>query len=175
VSADRSPNDSPNGIGLTRWRDLTMVALAAGLIGYLLLQWNYHRLPPLPRLAGIPAVLIGFGEAGYGWGLRNRINQRGRTSGTGQLVRPVEPLAAARAVLIAKATALGAAALGGLWLGVLIYVLPLAGEVSAAAGDRTSAVIGVASALVMLAGGLFLERCCRTPDPPDPPDGNPAI
>lgn len=187
MSVNRPGNQAPNGIGLTRWRDLALVALTAAVIGYLLLQWNYHRLPALPRLAGMPALLIGLGEAGYGWTLRTRINQpgwtnrrertdrRGRRSSPGQLSRPVEPLAVARAVLVAKATALAAATFTGLWLGVLVFLLPLAGEVSAAAGDRTSAVIGVVSALVMLAGALFLERCCRTPDPPDPQDANPAV
>lgn len=147
------------GIGLTRWRDLAVVAVVAAGIGYLLLRWNYQRLPPMPRLAGLPAVLIGIGEAIFGWGLRNRIRGRG--------TRPVDPLAAARAVAAAKATALAAAAFGGLWIGVIGYLLPLAGEVTAAADDRTAALIGLICAVLMLAGGLFLERCCRTPDDPD--------
>lgn len=154
-----------DGIGLTRWRDLAVVAVVAAALGYLLLRWNYQRLPPMPRLAGLPAAVIGVGEAVFGWGLRNRIRGRG--------TRRVDPLAAARAVAAAKATSLAAAAFGGLWIGVIGYVLPLASDVTAAAGDRTTAVIGLICALLMLAGGLFLERCCRTPDNPDSDNNRP--
>ncbi|WP_029136294.1 DUF3180 domain-containing protein [Nakamurella lactea] len=147
------------GIGLTRWRDLAVVAVIAALAGYLLVRWNYHRLPPLPRLAGLPAAVIGIGEGIAGWGLRGRIRGRGAA---------IAPLSVARALTVAKATALAAAAFGGLWIGLLGYVLPLSGEVVAAAGDRTTAVIGVVGALVMLAGALLLERgCVRPPDQPD--------
>ncbi len=161
--------DNPDtGMGLTRWRDITAVTVIAGLLGYLLLRWNYQRLPALPLLAGLPAAVIGVGEAIVGVGLRNRIRStRGDRA-------PIDPLSAARAVAVAKATALAAAALSGLWLGALIYLLPQADRVTAAAGDRTSAVIGLLSAAVMLAGGLFLERCCRTPDDPDEQPSGPG-
>jgi hypothetical protein len=161
--------DNPDtGMGLTRWRDITAVTVIAGLLGYLLLRWNYQRLPALPLLAGLPAAVIGVGEAIVGVGLRNRIRStRGDRA-------PIDPLSAARAVAMAKATALAAAALSGLWLGALIYLLPQADRVTAAAGDRTSAVIGLLSAAVMLAGGLFLERCCRTPDDPDEQPSGPG-
>ncbi|MDQ6658016.1 MAG: DUF3180 domain-containing protein [Actinomycetota bacterium] len=148
-----------DGIGLTRWRDLAVVAVVATVLGYLLLRWNYQRLPPMPRLAGLPAAAIGVGEAVFGWGLRNRIHGRG--------ARRVDALAAARAVAAAKATSLAAAAFGGMWFGVIGYVVPLARDVAAAASDRTTAILGLLCALLMLAGGLFLERCCRTPDQPD--------
>lgn len=161
-------DDPDTGMGLTRWRDIAAVTVIAGLLGYLLLRWNYQRLPALPLLAGVPAAVIGVGEAIVGSGLRNRIRRP-----SGDRV-PIDPLSAARAVAVAKATALAAAALGGLWLGALIYLLPQADRVTAAAGDRTSAVIGLLSAAVMLAGGLFLERCCRTPDDPDEQPGDPG-
>lgn len=156
-----TPGDHRDGMGLTRWRDLAVVALVAAVIGYLLVRWNYHRLPPLPTAAGVIAGVIGVGEAIYGWGLRSRIRDAGRTG-----KEPVEPLLAARAVAVAKATALAAAALGGLWIGVLGYTLPMAGDVVAAAHDRTTALIGLGCAVAMLAGALFLERSCRTPDEP---------
>jgi hypothetical protein len=149
-----SSSGPQTGIGLTRWRDLAVVALIAAVAGYLLVRLNYHRLPPLPRLAGVPAAVIGIGEGIAGWGLRNRIRGKGAA---------IAPLSVARAVAVAKASALAAAAFGGLWIGVLGYVLPLSGDVLAAAGDRTTAVVGLVGAAVMLAGALLLERSCRTP------------
>ena len=153
-------NSDQNGLGLTRWRDLAVVALVAALAGYLLLRWNYHRWPPLPRLAGLPAGLIGIGEGIAAWGMRRRLTGHGE---------PPAPLVAARTVALAKASALAAAAFGGFWIGELAHVVPLAGEVAAAAGDRTTGFVGLIGAAVMLAGALLLERSLRTPPDPDPP------
>lgn len=163
-------------IGLTRWRDLAVVALIAAILAFGLLLWNYNRLPALPRLAGLPAALIGIGEAIFGWGLYRRIRTNSGTApGPGGSEQPrigvagqsgpdeVDPLTVARAVTIAKASALAAAAFGGLWIGTLCYVWPRAGDVAAAAGDRATALIGLLGAAVMLAGALWLERSCRTP------------
>lgn len=151
-------------MGLTRWRDLALVAVVAAVIAYLAVRWSYQRLPGLPSLAGLPAVVIGAGEAIYGLGLRRRI----RDTSPGR--RPVDGLSVARAVMVAKATALAGAAVGGLWLGVLAYVVPEAFTVSAAADDRTSASIGLGCAMAMAAGALWLERCCRAPDDQQPTD-----
>lgn len=151
-------------MGLTRWRDLALVALVAAVIGYLAVRWSYQRLPGLPALAGLPALVIGAGEAVYGLGLRRRI----RDSRTGR--RPVDGLSVARALVVAKATALAGAAVAGLWVGVLGYVVPAATTVAAAGSDRTSATIGLGCAIAMTAGALWLERCCRAPDDQQPPD-----
>lgn len=156
--------DGDGSMGLTRWRDLALVAVVAGVIAYLAVRWSYQRLPGLPSLAGLPALVIGAGEAVYGLNLRRRI----RDTGPGR--RPVDGLSVARAVVVAKATALAGAAVGGLWLGVLAYVVPEASTLAAAAVDRTSAVIGLGCAIAMAAGALWLERSCRAPDDRQPTD-----
>lgn len=76
----------------------------------------------------------------------------------------MEPLTAARAVLVAKASALAGAALAGLWLGLLGYVVPLWSQFAAAAADGITGFIGLAGAVVMVAGALFLERSCLVPE-----------
>jgi hypothetical protein len=70
----------------------------------------------------------------------------------------------------------GGALVGGLWAGLLVYVLPRASTVTAAASDTVAAVVGLVCALVLVGGALWLERCCRTPDDPDEPrrDGGPG-
>lgn len=150
-----------HGIGLTRWRDLIAVAVLAGVIGYLLLRLNYQRLPALPALTGIPAAVIGLGEVIAGIGVRGRIRGRGAA---------IAPLSVARTVAVAKASALAAAAFGGLWIGALGYLIPMSGDVVAAADDRTAGLIGLIGAVVMLAGALVLERCCLAPPDRWPPD-----
>lgn len=153
-------------MGPTRVRDLLAVALVAAVAGYALTRLNYNRMPALPRLAGLAAALIGIGEAIAGFGLRSRIRQGGRDEPGRPARPPVPPLTAARALMAGKASALAGAALAGLWLGVAVYVTPYAATVLAAGDDTLSAVIGLGSALLMVAGALFLERCCRAPERP---------
>ncbi len=162
-----------NGMGLTRIRDLLLIGGVAFVVGYALTRWNYARLPTLPRLAGISAAILGIGEAFAGFNIRMRIqqysNRSARPGGTaGQRnLKPIPPLVAARAVLVAKASSLAASGVAGLWLGVLLYVAPNSGMVTAAGQDTVTAIIGLVGALIMAAGALWLERCCLRPDDDD--------
>lgn len=160
-------------LSFTRGRDLVAVALVAAVAGFLLVLAGYSRLPPVPRLAGLVPALLGVGELLIGYGFRSRIRESadGRGAGRppagavpGPARRPLPPLTAARALLAAKATSLAGSALLGLWVGLLAYVWPRSAQVLAAAADTSSAFIGAAGALVMVAGGLSLEHCLRAPD-----------
>lgn len=154
-------------MGPTRPRDLVTVALVAVLVGYLLVRLNYGRIPPLPRLAGLAAAALGIAEAIFGYGLRTRIQAVRRPDGAGSRP-PVPPLTAARAVMAAKATSLAGAAFGGLWVGLLAFVLPAAATVLAARSDSVTAAVGLSGSVVMIAGALYLEFCCRAPRDDDP-------
>ena len=72
-------------------------------------------------------------------------------------------MTAARAVMAAKATSLAGAAVAGLWVGLLLYVLPSWSSVAAAQADAVTGIIGLVGAVIMIGGGLFLEYCCRAP------------
>ncbi|MDQ5856152.1 MAG: DUF3180 domain-containing protein, partial [Actinomycetota bacterium] len=76
-----------------------------------------------------------------------------------------------KALVLAKASSLAGAITGGAWLGVLGYVLPLRSQLQSAASDTVTASIGVVCAGALVAAGLWLEYCCRTPD--DPEDAEP--
>ncbi len=147
-----------SGLGFTRARDLLVVALVAAVAGFLVVRFSYSRIPALPRLAGSAAALLGVAEALFGLALRRRI-----VPGRDPVGGPVPPLLAARALLAGKATALAGAALAGLWVGLLGYVLPRSGQVDAARADLPTAVIGLVGAALMTGGALVLEACCRTP------------
>lgn len=150
-------------MGPTRARDLLAVGLLAAVAGYALVRFNYSRMPALPRLAGLPAALIGLAEAIAGLGLRARIQDGAHALGDRPRRPPVPPLVAARAVMAAKASALAGIALCGLWVGLGAYVIPSASTVLVAGTDTVTAVIGLISALVMVGGALWLEYCCRAP------------
>jgi hypothetical protein len=72
-------------------------------------------------------------------------------------------LTAARAVMAAKATSLAGAAVAGLWVGLLLYVLPFWSTILAAQTDGIAGIIGLVGALIMIGGALYLEHCCRAP------------
>ena len=146
----------------TRQRDLLGAGLVAALLANLVIRLSYGSLPGFPAPAGATLGVLGVAEALAGNALRARIR---RLPGA----RPVQPLVAARAVLVAKASALAGAIMAGLWAGLLLHVLPRSSEVTAAAGDAVAGVVGLICALVLVAGALWLEHCCRAPDDPDPP------
>ncbi len=151
----------------TRGRDLVAAGLVAALMANLLVRLSYGSLPGLPLLAGATLGVLGIAEALAGNALRARIRRRPGA-------RPVQPLVAARAVLLAKASALAGAIMAGAWTGLLLYVLPRSGEVTAASADAVSGVVGLGCALGLVAGALWLERCCRTPDDERPDQPHPA-
>jgi hypothetical protein len=146
----------------TRPRELFGAALVAAVVVAVLARLTYGSLPSFPALGGATLGVLGIAEAIGGSALRSRIRHRPGT-------RPVQPLVAARAVLVAKASALAGALMAGAWLGLLVHVLPLAGDISAAAGDAVAGGVGLACALILVGGALWLEHCCRTPDDPDDP------
>jgi hypothetical protein len=148
----------------TRPRELFGAGLVAALVAAVLVRLTYGSLPSFPVLGGATLGVLGVAEAIAGSALRARIRHRPGT-------RPVQPLVAARAVLVAKASALAGAIMAGAWLGLLVHVLPQAGDVSAAAGDSVAGAVGLACALVLVGGALWLEHCCRTPDDPDQDTG----
>lgn len=143
----------------TRARDLVGAAAVAAILVNLLLQLSYGDLPGLPTLAGTTLLIFAVAEVALGATLRARIRQQPRT-------RPVQALTAAKAVVLAKASSLAGAITGGGWLGVLGYVLPLRSQLQSAASDTATASIGAICAGALVAAGLWLEYCCRTPDGP---------
>lgn len=141
----------------TRVRDLLVAGFVAALVVNLAVRLSYGSLPAFPLLAGATLGVLGLAEAVAGSALRDRIRRHTGTS-------PVQPLVAARAVLVAKASALGGAIMAGVWVGLLVHVLPRSADVAAAAADSAAAGVGLLCALGLVAGALWLERCCRTPD-----------
>ncbi len=179
-SLEPGPEPTPpdHKLQFTRARDLLAVGAIALIVGYLLVRWNYGRLPVLPRPAGLSAAVVGIGEALAGFNIRARLRLRrgpgDEGSGSGSKRRahtrswagdlePLPPLLGARAVMVAKASSLAGAGLAGLWAGLLVYVLPSAGAVKAADADSVTGVIGLLSALIMMLGALWLERCLVDP------------
>ena len=125
----------------------------------------YSTMPALPTLAGVALLVLAVAELIMAQALRSRIERRPG-------VRPVQPLVAARAVALAQASALAGAVMGGVWLGLLGFLLPRRDELAAAAEDTPAAVVGLFSAAALVGAALWLQHCCRIP-PEDDPDRPP--
>lgn len=144
----------------TSLRTLALSALVVGVVTYLVIRANYDQLPPLPRFAPLSVLLIGLLELQTSVSVRARLDGRPGT-------RPILPLVVARFAALAKASSLAGSVVAGAWAGILVFTLPKVGEISVASRDALTSGLGVAAALVLVAGALLLERACRVRRPPD--------
>lgn len=147
----------------TRIRDLAALLVAAGAAAYILVRAYYGSLPRLQWFVPVSLPVLAVAEAVFGFQLRSRIGRRPGTV-------PVDPLVAARAVVLAKASAIVGAVVAGVWAGLLGYLLPVRDTITAAADDTPTGIVGCAGALCLVAAALWLEHCCRAPRPPDRED-----
>jgi Na+/melibiose symporter-like transporter len=141
----------------TRPSTLAVAGLACAVLTWLLLRVVYNSLPPLPW-TGIPALaFVAVAEAWTGRGLRRRILGRAGT-------KPPDPLFVSRMLVLAKASSMAASLIAGLTLGAMGY---LSGQLAAATPrhDMLTAGITLAAALLLVFAALYLEFCCRVPDP----------
>ena len=69
-------------------------------------------------------------------------------------------------MLVGKASAWTGAALGGAYVGMAFFILPHAGELTAAAQDTAGVLSSALGGAAMSAAGVILERHCQAP-PPD--------
>src|ERR1700739_3906444 len=118
-------------MGQPRRRDVTAATVAVAVIGYLLTIVTYRWFPPITVWTGISLLGVAAAEAAGGRYVRAKINDGEIGDGSGRL----HPLAVARTVMIAKASAWVGALVFGWWLGVLAYLLTNRGWLRVAGQD----------------------------------------
>ncbi|GAA0480335.1 membrane protein [Paractinoplanes deccanensis] len=140
---------------------LIVAGLAAAALGWLLLSFSYSSLPELPWSPVIVLVVLAVAEGLLAQNTSARIQRKPGTM-------PVDPLAVARYVALAKASSLVGAISAGFSAGLLAW---LAMEPTQAAhDDLPKAAGGVVAALALVGAALWLERACRVPERPDSKD-----
>lgn len=155
-------------MGPTRKRDLTAVALGAAVVSYLLINAWYRWFPPITLWSGVSLLLVAVAEGLWARYVRTKINDGQIGDAPGWL----HPLAVARSLVIAKASAWMGALMLGWWLGVLVYFLPRRSWMRAAAEDNPGAIVAAVSALALIVAALWLQHCCKSPqDPTDYGEG----
>lgn len=143
----------------TRTWTLAAVVIGCTLAAWLVVRATFAWLPPLPWTSVPTLLLLAVAEALSGRNVRARILGRGGAN-------PMPPIAMARMAVLAKASSVAAAIVAGLAAGFLAYVGGSL-EKTVPRGDAYSAGATLASAIVLGAAALYLEHCCRTPEPPD--------
>jgi len=146
-------------MGPTRKRDLAAVVIGAGVISYLLVLLLYRYFPPLTLWTGVSLAAVAVAEAGWAFHIKAKISNGEVGVGAGRL----HPIAVARSVVIATASAWVGAAVAGWWFGVLAYLLPRRETLRVAGEDTGGAVVAAVSALALAAAALWLQHCCKSP------------
>ena len=140
---------------------LIVAGLAAAALGWLLLSFSYSALPELPWSPVIVLAVLAVAEGLLAQNTSARIQRK-----PGAL--PVEPLAVARYVALAKASSLVGAIFAGFSAGLLGWLL--LEPTRAAREDVPATVGGMVAALALIGAALWLERSCRVPEQPDRQD-----
>jgi 4-amino-4-deoxy-L-arabinose transferase-like glycosyltransferase len=141
----------------TSYSVLVVAGLAAAALGWLLLSFSYGVLPPLPWS---PAIVLGVLAVAEGMIAQNTSARIQRKRGA----PPVDPLAVARYVALAKASALLGALSTGFSAGLVAW---LALEpTKPARADLPTAAAGLIASALLIGAALWLERACRVPEDP---------
>jgi hypothetical protein len=151
-------------MGVTRKRELLAAAALTAVVGYLLVRELYRYFPPITVWTGVSLFGVAVAVAGWGFYVRARIREGEIGVGQGRL----HPLAVARSVLIAKASAWMGSVVFGWWLAVVAYLLPRRSDLRVAASDSPGAVVAALCALALVVAALWLQHCCKSPDEQQP-------
>ena len=155
-------------MGPTRKRDLTVAVVVAAVVGYVLVTMLYRWFPPITLFTGVSLLVVAIAEAVWAFYVRSKINNGQIGNGRGRL----HPLAVARSVMVAKASAWVGALVLGWWVGVLVYLWPKRTTLRVAGEDTAGAIVAAVSALALIIAALWLQHCCEKPEePPDPREG----
>jgi hypothetical protein len=155
-------------MGPTRKRDLTAATVLAAVAGYVLVVLLYRWFPPITLWTGVSLLAVAIAEAAWAFYVRAKINDGEIGDGPGWL----HPLAVARSVFIAKASAWVGALVLGWWVGVLVYLVPRRSTLKVAGEDTAGAVVAAACAFALVVAALWLQHCCKSPEePPDNANG----
>jgi len=145
---------------------LVVLALGSGALAWILVANTYSSLPRIPWLPAFTIFALAAFEAALARNTKARIDHKPDTP-------PVDVLAVARYVVLAKASSPAAAIFAGLYGGILVWLLVVKGvQNAAAANDLPPTATGFVASLALIGAALWLERSCRIPKPPE--DDKPA-
>ena len=149
---------------MTRTRPLHLALL--GVLGFAVAWFTQTVLVSMGRAVAIPPVTLAVALVAIGviivvMALPVRRVAR-RVAGAS-----IDPFYATRVVMLAKASSLAGALLGGAGLGIVAYLITR--SVVPDLGSITTAIAAAVGALVLLIGGLVAEHMCSLPPDDEKP------
>jgi len=152
----------------TSWRDLLVVVAIGAALGFAVMRIlgaTDGAVPRPPLLALVTVVILGVAAVASSFVLRPRLQ---RVPGH----RPIPPLVATRIVALAFATSRAGAAVAGFCLGWLLAALASSEGLQTTFAKQRALLAGLTAlaGLLLLVGGLLLERACRLPPIDDEDD-----
>jgi hypothetical protein len=144
----------------TKPATLLVAGLAAMAVAWVLVSNYYGDIPKIPWLPAFTVFAIAIGEGVLARTTKARIDRRPGAA-------PVEPLAVARYVVLAKASSLAGSIFAGFYVGLLVWLLAQRGRLTAASADIAPTAAGAVAALALITAALWLERACRVPKRPE--------
>ncbi|WP_117212795.1 DUF3180 domain-containing protein [Allorhizocola rhizosphaerae] len=142
---------------------LFVAGLAAAAVAWLSISFWYWDILQLPWLPAVTMLALAVFEFVLAVQTKARIERKpGRP--------PVEPLAVARYVVLAKASSLAGAIFLGFTAAVTVWLVVKAQRNDAAGADLPTAILSVIASLALVGAALWLERACRVPEQPDSKD-----
>jgi hypothetical protein len=141
----------------TRPLDLLVPLILVGVIVWAVLPSAYDSLPPLSWFLPVPLALLGVAELIAARRVRGAVRHE-------PWARPMTAIAIARCVALGKASSIVGAAVGGGTIGLLVRLLPDAGQIRAVAHDVEVAAALLAACVLVTVAGLLLERAGVDPN-----------
>jgi drug/metabolite transporter (DMT)-like permease len=142
---------------------LLLISLVTGWGVTRVIEGYGGNLPDLPWTTPALLALLTLGLGIIAWDLRRRLERPGQEKDRPQRPKEVNPLHAARMVVLSKAASHGGAIMTGLYLGFAWYLAP---DIDSQQ-RRSRLIVAAISALFALGTtviGLVMERMLRLPD-----------
>ncbi|AUG79096.1 hypothetical protein CFP65_4346 [Kitasatospora sp. MMS16-BH015] len=155
-----------------RLRLLLGIAAVAGVLAWAGAKlWDsVGQLPGVPTAAPIVLAVVAVVLLATAISLRARLKAaRERRPGA----KAVDPLSAARAVVLAQASALVAAVATGIYAGAGVYLLGLL-DIAARKSQAITAGFAVLTGAAVVAAALWLQHVCKLPEDHNDPTPGPA-
>jgi uncharacterized protein DUF3180 len=156
------------------WVLIVTTAVTVVLAYTVLRLWDHFgaSIPPVPLSAPITLAVLAVAVFGVALGLRARLNAyrkarariaRGEPRDPNErLVKPIDPLQAARALVLAKASGLVGAVFGGIYGGYGLFVLGKL-EIPADRAQALRCLFAFIAGVALVAAALYLERILKVP------------
>ncbi|WBB64207.1 DUF3180 domain-containing protein [Streptomyces sp. WMMC500] len=151
---------------------LAGIFVVAGVLGWAGSRlWNsVGTLPSVPVAAPVVLAVIATILTATALSLRARLRaQRERDS----RAKAVDPLMAARAVVLGQASALVSALVAGLYGGLGLFLVLDGLDYGTRRAQVVYAALAVVAAALVVVAALFLERVCKLPEEDDEDDRPP--